>query len=885
MAKKLLVITAGTVAAEVGQTILKQMKAHPNSDLNIMVRYIDTAYLPARNGALRQGEWFQMSINERFMSAIHDNIENYPRLERMLFSGLLPGTDVSGGGSIRYNGAGAVEVKREELRKWLSASMTELARSGDGDTNVSIALILSAVGATGSGSLEHLVDVIVDAANYANVKSTSQATIRCDVYIMQPSQDVTDLGLANTLALYSELAATQLSQSTSARNYQGRKIMIGWGSHRALSSIEQLKEAAATIIRLSSDPSSTFAAEFQEREVDNHVLRELDPLTSLPMHLSLVTVITINLGRLEEVVIERDVARLIDSLVFDKTEAGTSSDILLGKLADSLAGENADDRYSKLIEYLSEGVGLGDMRKRLDAIVTRQGIPAKDKSSRLMKQWQESKDEIKQSRHRIQDYARTFVSGALEELERSKGERIYRGGISLTELREEYSSLQIVLANVLRVAREDVRTSVSDEPVIQANRALDGIWPFKLMNRSTKLRRLSGAMNRNLQDYLQESTRSAAITALDKLEQYCAEVVRNLDVVLGKLRRQRENQQKNSVARDFSVDAENQLNMVALKSAEEMSTYASTVSLFSADTQVGDQLAEFRQWLQSRPELDTLFKGDLALLLGVVTRYAKEKVQAAIRQHSVLDILRQAGEDTLRKRLFEAAARATPLVSYSEDFALSRREAWHVSAYYKNEEEREDLQSVINLAFAQGQCKLLFSSDPAEIAVFYYVDGIPMSAVDDMKGRCLEAFLKRRQQWQKQKASLNGHTPTSSMTGLNQRVGVPIFSGQDAENRVQETGVVKRLYSVRGKEVGEYKAEDVPELAPKPAMNPLKAPTLTVQNGNDDHNNGNGAGNNNGNDGGSGPGNGGAALNLPLEELNVPGTPLPVPTNNEQGSN
>src|SRR5579872_1226585 len=92
MAKKLLVITAGTVAADVGQTILKQMKAHPNSELDIKVRCIDTAYLPERYGNLRHGEWFQMSINERFMSALYDKIEDYPRLERMLFSGLLPGT-------------------------------------------------------------------------------------------------------------------------------------------------------------------------------------------------------------------------------------------------------------------------------------------------------------------------------------------------------------------------------------------------------------------------------------------------------------------------------------------------------------------------------------------------------------------------------------------------------------------------------------------------------------------------------------------------------------------------------------------------------------------------------------------------------------------------
>src|ERR1700694_1127091 len=270
MSKKLLVITAGTVAASVGRTLLKQMEAHPSSELTVMVRYIDTAYLPDRDVTLRRGEWFHLSIDERYMEAIYDKRENHPELDKMLFPGLLPGTASTGGGSIRYNGAGAVEVKREDLRAWLSGCMTDLARAGDRSTNVSVALIISAVGATGSGSLEHLIEVIVDAARFAGIYTTDQGTIRCDTYILQPSQDVTDLGLANTLALYAELAATQLAGSNT-RSYQGRKILIGWGSSSALGSIEQLQEVAATIVRLGSDPASTFSAEFREREGDNHI--------------------------------------------------------------------------------------------------------------------------------------------------------------------------------------------------------------------------------------------------------------------------------------------------------------------------------------------------------------------------------------------------------------------------------------------------------------------------------------------------------------------------------------------------------------------------------------------------------------------------------------
>lgn len=848
MGKKILVVTAGTVAASVGQTLLKQMKAHPVSDLTVMARYIDTAYLPNRYADLRKDEWFHLSIDPRYMRAIYDDREAYPLLDRMLFPGLLPGTATTGGGSIRYNGAGAVEVKRTELRRWLSSCMTNLARAGDGSTNVSVALIVSAVGATGSGSLEHLIDVIVDAAHFANVHSTNQSTLRCDVYILQPSQDATDLGLANTLALYAEMAASQLSGGNT-RSYQGRKIMIGWGSDTALASIEQLQEVAATIVRLSTDPTSAFAAEFQEREVDNHVLRELDPISSLPMHLSLSTIVTVGLGRLEEQIAQRDVNRLVNSLVFDSSVTTHGDNILLGRFADSLAGEDAQSRYQKLLEYLSEPVHLIDAQRRVDTTVSTRNIAEGEKGQRLMNIWQESVQEVKQGRHKIHDFSRSFSTSALLELDRVKGERICKGGVSLTELREEYRSLHDVIATVLEVARADVRTTVNDSPVTRAHQALSGIWPFRLLNRRTKLRRLASNIKRNLNEHLQESTRSSAIEVLDRLEQRCAEIGRNLDIVLNKLRRKHDDDQRfvGAVNR-FNVDPGNRMSIVALSSLDEMESYAAQVSVFTSEEDAPEQLAEFRQWLQGRPELEALFRGNLDQLMNVVMTYTGDKVREAMQKHSVLDILHRAGEDTLRQRLMLAADKAKSLVSFSPDFAPHRREAWHVSAFYRDEDQRDELEEAMNKAFAQGQCKLLPSRDPGEIAVFYYVDGVPMSAVDDLQGRCLEAFLNRRLQWQKHKSVLDGNRPVGSISGLNMRVGVPIFSGSDAEERVQMTGVIKSLYKVRGEEVGSFRVEDLPEFQEEEQAEILEEFDIHREtnpvgtNGKNSHGNGNGNG-------------------------------------------
>ena len=133
---------------------------------------------------------------------------------------------------------------------------------------------------------------------------------------------VSQLGLANTLALYSELAASRLSQDdVYDKDYQGRIIVVGWGSERRLASIEQLQETTATLVRLINDPSSKIVAEYQERAVDNHVLLHTDELTGLPSHLFTATPVTISLGRLEEQIIQRDAARLIDNLVFGEDVA------------------------------------------------------------------------------------------------------------------------------------------------------------------------------------------------------------------------------------------------------------------------------------------------------------------------------------------------------------------------------------------------------------------------------------------------------------------------------------------------------------------------------------------------------------------------------------
>lgn len=835
MGQKLLVLTAGTEAASVGQEIEKQMKAHPNSELQVMVRYLDTAYLPNRYGSLHSQEWQQMSIDPRHIQAISNNLADYPEIKRMLYDGLLPGTDQSGGGAIRYNGAGAVEIQRDKLRKWLSASLADLASWGAGETTISIALIISAVGATGSGSVEHLLDLVVDAANYAGVRSTTQATVRCDLYILQPGKKhVTDLGLANTLALYAELAASQLSlQKSQTRHYQGRKIIIGWGSNFILSSMEQLKEAAASVVRLSTDTTTAFSAEFWEREVDNHVLRELDPISGLPMHLSLATVVTINTGTLVEQVIRRDTEQLIDLLGLGQTE-NRQPGVLLAKFSRALAGGNAQDRYRTLQKFLAEGIGYARMQQQIEDVL-QEPSTLEGKLQTLGQLYNGFQLQLQQSQKGLIDNAHLFVSTALEECERSKHELISAQGLSLSEVRAEFRLLEDAVRAVYRLAIDDTnRSRVNEEEV---RRLWEEARKAKLSRtRQERLKELTARMGLNLREVLREVARDAALIVLEALQRYSSHVGLKLDVVLQRLRKEKTRQEERITAQgQYILDTSHPLHLIALDNGDEARNYAEKISVLSSSERqvVGmsrgnhEQLSDFRAWLIQQSEFEALFEGDSEHLGETVQTYVRQRVKEAVGRYKLIDLLLADGEEKLLRKFREAASRAISLVSFSRAFAPELREAWCISADYRIAREeldssesdypedrakRSKVERAMNKAFTGGTCKLLKSRDSSEIALFYYVDGLPLSAIEDLKGRCLEAFLNRRKRWQQQQKLLNGNPPQSSIGGLNQRVGVPVYSGRDAEERVKETGIIRRLYQVKGTEVGEYGVKDVPEL-------------------------------------------------------------------------
>ncbi len=815
--RKLFVVTAGTVAAKVGKELRRQVNEHPDSQLLVRVRYLDTARLDHRI-AVRDGEWQRMDINAVVMKVLYSERAAYPRLDGMLYDGLLPKTTGVGGGQIRYNGSGALLVNRDTLLNWLSTNIAGLARGGDSSADIVFALILSSVGATGSGSAQHLIELLGDAAFNAKIPTP----IHCDMFVLQPGTDnVQDLGLANTLSLYAELAAARLElDDRDVKRYQGRIIMVDWGTSFVLADLDQLQSTAATLVRLINEPVSDLAAEYQEREVDHYVLKGLDPLTHLPTHLSSATAVTISLGSLQEQIIERDAAILVNNLVSGGDTSEEAKNRFIGAVAHVLAGGDAKERYQSLVNYLAGDINDAlRMRKpnTRDVVLSN---PVQTRGQALERFWQEDIGRINTAVGDMQSRGNNLVDGVQIKLQVEQRAAIRASNLSLEGILAAYRRFNAVVHETLVFARQNVNLRTDQAPVRQRIVALDEAarHHMRSQERESAVQGTIKTIRDYLDTYITEKANPVALEVLGELEYESAEQVRKLEATLNRLQKQRETGASwaTTVARPLSLELNHPLAIPALSNGNrrtgeesEVERYYRRVSIFTArhrrsgySTTAGmviesQQLADFRGKITDQ-QLTDLFAGDLELILQVTHDYVERQVAEEVKKYSVLDVLLEEGEDTLLKCLREASARATPLVNFIDGFARNRREIWHVSAYCNPEqpEQRRILDRAMQEAFGQGRYSLIESRDPTEIIVFYYVDGLPLSAIQDFQGRCLDAFLQRRLDWFTQTAP-NTANP-------NQPVGVPVYSGKDAQERVIRTGIICQLCKATGRDFTKY---------------------------------------------------------------------------------
>lgn len=840
MAQKVLVITSGTEAAGVGINYLHQVKAHPSSQLHTMVCSIDTDNLSVHYAGFREDEWLHLSIPSRHISMVRRDPNSDPALKEILYSGIMPEIAGSGGGSIRYNTAGAIIINRERVKSWLKGHMTNLIASDDGQNNLSIVIVVSAVGATGSGTLERLMDLIIGIAQDVRIPEP----IPLDVFILQPgTTNVSTLNLANTVALYLEGAASRLFSRTDAdaddlnsRPYRGRTIMVDWGSTVTLEALGQLRETAATLIRVAHDPASGVAAEFQRTEIDHHVLRSLDVRTNLPSYLSSATPVTISLGNLEEQIIQRDAVRLVNHLVLGEQTIAQSADVLLaeqdssaisgGLLLDSLTsflqGSNADERYEHLLEVLTQDVALVSMQTTPARLEKR---TAQQQAQKLRADWLADKERIPTLVEDIRQRGSDLVRQTFQLIDAARRKGIATT-LSLRELRTQYRAMRQVVAEALNSQPYSIR--VNDQRVTEELERLT-----RTRFGQPRPQAAISAVQANLRGAVQRASHAIAQAVLRAILTHCDEALRDLGLVLARLSRQLQSDVNWQMAQQpYTIETHHPLELPAL-AEREVNGYAEQVSIFNATrSQTGqsnfdnllraqdeeriDPLAAFRKWLEDEGKLNLLFAGNIKDLYDLAFNYAEKYVHNEVLQHSVLTILQRAGDGVLQQRIRDAVARAQILVPIDRTFAPELEEKLLISAHWEDTVQEADLHRAVRESVKRSY-KLLASEDPGEIIIFYYADGIPMSATNDLTSRCLEQFLSYRARWYKQQRQQGAGASDVNATGKipairAQRAGVPVYSGLDAENRVAQTGVLYELYRVRRQNIGKYTAQEIPEL-------------------------------------------------------------------------
>ena len=79
-----------------------------------------------------------------------------------------------------------------------------------------------------------------------------------------------------------------------------------------------------------------------------------------------------------------------------------------------------------------------------------------------------------------------------------------------------------------------------------------------------------------------------------------------------------------------------------------------------------------------------------------------------------------------------------------------------------------------------------------------------MTAINELTGRCLGAFLELRSRW-----TLYNRNQTQRG---NMR-GIPVYSGYNFEMLIKQQDIVSRLYEVKQRGVGDYTSSQIPELA------------------------------------------------------------------------
>jgi hypothetical protein len=822
MEQKLLVVALGTTGGEVSLAFRQQVAQRTARDFYYKILCLDTSDQLRKSGRIAPNEFVHLVTEEHYIRNIIANSETAaPKLHQMLYPHFPPPpSTANGAGNIRYSAAAllALPALQNNIRSSLSTLIDQLANMGETRSrDISFVIVISAVGATGSGAMSLLLPLILETAHNAGI-----AEPKIDVIILHPVLNVSDtLLLANAEALYIELAAMQ--NDPIHNSYTGRKIILGSGGQsHTITKLEELERTAATLLRLTTDARYGITQPYWGTLPNRGVLRGLEIQTLLPTHLSSVTPVTIGLANLGKQVIDVDTAKFINRFIYgvqhQKQDAPQSEvNSLLGHLA-SLQGSDAEASYRLLLDELTATIRNGLGSNGL-SVATLARLNNRQKADRIRSQYQSDLDFIEQEKTKIHPQAQGKFRDLQKALNTERVNYILKD-CPLAQLLNDYREMLDRIKKI-QVAASKVKVSppVSDEELTQ--------WRDSVAahGRPQAINGYIDAVQRNLTSRCEAAAVQTAIMFLTSLEHECQDAIRRIQAFINEATQRFRNKPGwNSNDSALQVQNDHSLYISALSNKQDIEQYYNHVSIFAQSdeglfsegdgTQL-DPLALFRHELEQRDLVKHFFDGNYNKIFTAIEQYVERCIKVQLDNYPLMNVFESMRPAVLRDCLTQALGRAQSLMPFARGYAASCVEECYVTASWSNGLQHSMLDEA--LSQISQKATLIQSDDPTEIVVFYLVDGLAITALNELTSRCLGAFLEQRRIW----------TLYNSNRALRGSMrGIPVYSGYNFELQVRQQGIVHQLYKAKQLSVAEYTKDQVPELAdpaapdaPNPSLN------------------------------------------------------------------
>jgi hypothetical protein len=814
MEQKLLILALGTTGGEVGLAFKQQVAQRTPRDFYYKILCLDTSDQLRKSGRVAPNEFVHIVTEEHYIRNIIANSEiAAPKLHQMLYPNFPPPpSTANGAGNIRYSAAAllALSALQNNIRSSLNMLIGQLADMGETKSrDISFVIVISAVGATGSGAMSLLLPLILETAHNAGI-----AEPKIDVIILHPVLNVSDISdkqlLANAEALYIELAAMQ--NDPIHNSYTGRKIILGSGGQsHTITKLEELERTAATLLRLITDARYGITQPYWGSLPNRGVLRGLEIQTLLPTHLSSATPVTIGLANLGKQVIDVDTAKFISRFIYgaqhQKQDAPQSEvNKLLSHLA-SLQGSDTESSYRLLLDELTATLrnGLGSNGLSI-ATLTR--LNNRQKADQIRAQYQSDLDFIEKEKAKILPQAQQKFKDLQKALSDERENYILKD-CPLVQLLNDYREMLDRIKKIQAAASKvKVSPPVSDEQLTQMR---DSVAAH---GRPQAINNYIDAVQQNLISRCEAVAVQTAVRFLTGLENECQDAIRRIQAFIQEATERFRNKPGwNSNPSALQVQNDHSLYISALSNKQDIEQYYNHVSIFSqSDVQQGlfnegdgiqpDPLAPFREELEQRDLVKHFFDGNYNKIFTAIEQYVERRIKDQLDNYPLMNVFESMRPAVLHDCLTQALGRAQSLMPFARGYAASSVEECYVTASWSNERQHSMLEEA--LSQISQKATLIQSDDPTEIVILYLVDGLAITALNDLTSRCLGAFLEQRSLW----------TLYNSNRALRGSMrGNPVYSGYNFELQVKQQGIVHRLYKAKQLSVAEYNKDQVPELA------------------------------------------------------------------------